>query len=539
MKKYLILFAFCFMIIYANSQITITSSDMPSSGDTIRYSVGSISQDILQKYLKTGTSHDWDFSDLEPESQDIYNYQNAMQTPYGFFFIGSYGLKVTDSIGVGTYSIKNIYNFFKKSTSKFEANGMGLTFGGIPFPSFYTDNDEIYQFPLNYGRRDSSTFRISTNLAGMLQYSSTGYRINEVDGEGTITTPFGKFDCIRIKTYVYQIDSIGFSSFKIGFPNPRLEYKWLAKTIKIPVLEITGPMVNGNFTPNTLRYRDKYRKVYSPFAPVASFEADKVNVNAGEAVTFKNSSTGIMNSYQWTITPGNYFYEMGSDSLMDNPVVVFTKAGKYSIKLRAINTFGMDDSLRTDYITVSGSTSNYKPVADFIYDNDNPHTGTDVYFSDKSKVFANTTYLWTITPNTITYKWGTGQSSKNPIIRFNTEGKYFIKLSVTNVYGSHDTTKSLMVAVNNIEEESNKNIVIYPNPVNESGLQISTFLSSPSYISIEIIAIDGRKVYYYENKEVFQNFEHNISRHIFPTNGIYSIRLIYEDKVALFTVLVE
>jgi len=539
MKNLIVLLFVLTLVNSSFSQITITSSDMPSSGDTLRYSVGNLTQDVLKKYLNTGTSYNWDFSDLEAESQDIYHYQNSMQTPYGFFFLGSYGIKVTDSIGMGSFSIKNIYNFFKKSTSKFEANGMGLTFNGIPLPSFYTDNDEIYSLPMSYGKKDSTTFRISTNLAGMLEYSSTGYRINEVDGEGTITTPFGKFDCIRIKTYVYQVDSIGISGFKVGFPNPRIEYKWLAKNIKIPVLEISGSVMGGNFTPNTLRYRDKYRKIISPFAPVASFEADKVNVNAGEVVSFTNNSTGLMNDYLWTISPYHFFYENGSDSLSESPSVVFTKAGKYSVKLRANNMFGMDDSLRTNYINVSGSINAFKPVADFIYDNDNPVTGVDVYFTDKSKVFASTTYLWTITPSTFSYKWGTSQSSKNPIIRFDAQGKYFIKLNVTNSYGSHDTTKSLMVAVNSIDEADKGQFVVYPNPVSDNGLTISTFFSSPGIISVEIMTLEGKIIHKSENKNVLHQFDLNVSRNTFPSSGIYSLRIISNSRVYNQQFLVE
>jgi len=539
MKVILIVLLIFLATINTIAQISINSSDMPSAGDTLRYSVSDVTQDIISNYAKTGSTYIWDFSGLEPNSQDIYNYQNSVQTPYAFFFIGSYGLKITDSIGMGTYSIKNIYNFFKKSSSKFEANGMGLTFNGFPVPAYYIDNDEIYLLPLTYGKHDSTTFYFNTNLGGMLQLSMAGYRINTVDGEGKITTPFGTFDCIRVKTFINEIDSIGIGSFKVGFPRQRMEYKWLAKGVRIPVLEINGDVIAGNFTPTTVRYRDKYRNIISPFAPVASFDADKTSANVGETVTFTNNSSGIGNTYQWSVSPYTFYYTGSTDSTSESPQIIFTKSGSYTIKLRAVNNFGMDDSLRKNYVNISGSSSNYKPVADFIFDNDNPNTGTDVYFTDKSKLFAPTTYLWTCTPNTVTFKWGTNEGSKNPIIRFNKEGKYFIKLSVSNVYGQHDTTKSLTVAINSIEENNYKNFIVYPLPVNSNGMFVSSFFSVPSTVSVAIFSMEGKLIHENTQQNKFGMFDYHLDRAVFPACGIYFLKINTENSVFYKKIVVE
>lgn len=465
MKKINVLFLLVLVYEFAQAQVSITSQDMPSSGDTLRYSEANITQAILAKYQNTGNGYIWDFSDLEPVSQGIYEYKNALQTPYGFYFFGSYGLKVTDSIGMGTYSLKNIYNFFKKTSSSFEANGMGITFGGLPVPAYYSDNDEIYNFPLTYNRYDSNTFRFVTSLGGMLEYSRTGYRVNFVDGEGKITTPFGTFNCIRVKTFIYEIDSIGINTFKIGFPNHTMEYKWLAKGIKIPVLEITGSVLAGNFTPNTLRYRDIYRKIYSPFAPVASFKADKTDVATGETVNFLNKTTSITQaSYQWTITPYNFIYTDFTDSTSEEPHVIFTMAGKYSVRLMATNNFGSDDTLIKDYITVTGGNP-FVPKAWFIYDKENPNTNDDVYFTDKSTTTGTTTYLWEVNPSTFSFRYATNKNSRNPIIRFNSPGQYTIKLTVTTPYGSHDTSRNLTIVSSGLKDQSENTLLVFPNPL--------------------------------------------------------------------------
>lgn len=261
MKKPILFAFFTFMVsvMVAQSPIVITSTFMPSSGDTARYSNGNLS--TLGNYSITGANFNWNFSALMPTTQGLRNFKLAIFTPYPFFGSG-YGEKISDSIGVGSFKFTDVYNFYKKNgTTSFNAEGLGLTYSGLPIPSFHSNQDELYFFPLNYLDRDSSTFRFSTLASTVLpQYSKTGHRITEVDGWGTVTTPFGNKPCLRLVSTQYSIDSIkitiGSIPLKFGYQNYQRSYQWLVHGEKVPYVEVLGTLIGSNFTPTQVRYRD-------------------------------------------------------------------------------------------------------------------------------------------------------------------------------------------------------------------------------------------------------------------------------------------
>lgn len=285
MKKRL-LTLISFLPLFINAQISITSSNMPVSGDTCRYSTANVS--AVGNYSATGTNFSWSFS-LTPTGQDVRKFQASAQTPYFFYFLfPKYGEKILDSVPIpnipgNPISIRNIYSFYKKVTtpSSFNSEGLGLTMSGIPIGATYSDEDELYKFPLAYGNRDSTTFKLSTPSNTMIPftYKKQGYRITTADGWGTITTPYGTASCLRVVTTQYSMDTITISALpagfnKFGFPNYMRSYQWLTTGEKIPYLEVMGNVVAGNFTPTQVRYRDVARVITAmpeeTFSPVIS-----------------------------------------------------------------------------------------------------------------------------------------------------------------------------------------------------------------------------------------------------------------------------
>ncbi|MHB8260554.1 MAG: hypothetical protein ACYDCN_01945 [Bacteroidia bacterium] len=239
-----------------NAQITVTSANMPLSGDTIRYSN---CNPASVTYSLTGANVYWNDSTLVPQSQGVYNYTPASATPYFFYFMGGdYGLKVADSIGVSTFKFYDVYDFYKNSTSFFETKGIGFKYSGIPLAATYSTPDKIYSFPLTYLRHDSTPYKVAVTLTTNVTYTQLGYRINDVDGWGTIKTPYESVACLRLVSTTYGKDSINYNGFPITVPNVQRSYKWISTTEKIPVLELDGTYTGGTFVPNQARYRDKF-----------------------------------------------------------------------------------------------------------------------------------------------------------------------------------------------------------------------------------------------------------------------------------------
>jgi len=252
-------------VCFAQSPITLSNSNMPGNNDTLRYSNASFTS--VGNYTQTGTNFNWNFSSLVSTSQGRRDYKNSFSTPYGFFFLGlnEYGEKVADTLGAGPLTITNFYNYYKKQTTPVNAyvvDGSGITLSSVPVPSYFSDKDELYLFPFSYPENDSTTFKFSTPTTTLLPivYSKTGYRTTKCDGWGSITTPYGTANCLRVVTTQYAKYTIknSFISFPVGFNNYVRSYQWLTLNSKIPYLEITGNLVGNNFTITQVRYRDNY-----------------------------------------------------------------------------------------------------------------------------------------------------------------------------------------------------------------------------------------------------------------------------------------
>lgn len=275
MKKIYLLFTLNVfsLTIIAQSPITLGNSNMPGANDTLRYT--NVAPNSVGNYTQTGTNYNWNFGSVVSTSEGLREFKSASATPYFIFFLssGEYGEKIADTLvgGTGTISITKVYNYYKKQTSPvnaYIADGMGMTISGLPVPSYYTDKDELYNFPMTYPKYDSTTFKFSTIANSILPitYTKAGYRTTIVDGWGTITTPYGTENCLRLITTQYSRDTTmvtlplpGVPPIKIGINNFVRSYQWMTLTSKIPYFEVAGNLIGNNFTVTQARYRG-YKK---------------------------------------------------------------------------------------------------------------------------------------------------------------------------------------------------------------------------------------------------------------------------------------
>ena len=123
-------------------------------------------------------------------------------------------------------------------------------------------------------------------------YGGNKTRTDTVDGWGTLITPYGTFNSIRVKSVINEKDSMHIDMpFPFGFSIQRAvvtEYKWLATGQGIPLLQIN---TSGN-TVTQIIYRDSLR-----VTPL-SVNNDSRNILDGNDLTiFPNPSSGKMLVY--------------------------------------------------------------------------------------------------------------------------------------------------------------------------------------------------------------------------------------------------
>ncbi|MFN9110123.1 MAG: hypothetical protein ACK5XN_08645, partial [Bacteroidota bacterium] len=77
MKRIFTLLAVSMLLSNLSAQITIGTSHMPRSNDTLRYSEAALTSSV--DYRKSGASQTWDFRSLQPNGQGLYEYKSAVQ----------------------------------------------------------------------------------------------------------------------------------------------------------------------------------------------------------------------------------------------------------------------------------------------------------------------------------------------------------------------------------------------------------------------------------------------------------------------------
>lgn len=87
--------------------------------------------------------------------------------------------------------------------------------------------------------------------------------------------------------------------------------------------------------------------VPTPSAPTANFAMSATSGVAPLTVTFTNTSVGAT-SVEWDFTNDGYV-----DTTTVNPTYTFSTPGTYTVRLRAINSYGYDDEIKANVIHVS------------------------------------------------------------------------------------------------------------------------------------------------------------------------------------------
>ena len=244
MKNCFLLFVMLIFFIPGFAQITIDETDMPGEGDTLRVS---LTTNIPGDYTQTGPDMNWDFSALTRTTQQVDSFVNIMNTPSIYWFTFTPGI-VSNLASPGNnlpafpgLPFSNYFNFLKKSSAQFSDAGYAFELSGIPIALKYDSPDIYYTLPCNMGNTWSSNSFASISIPGIAYFGSSRSRTSVVDGWGNLTTPFGTFQTIRIKSEVGEHDSVFLDSSGLGFPYTRTltEYKWLGKGEGIPLLQIS------------------------------------------------------------------------------------------------------------------------------------------------------------------------------------------------------------------------------------------------------------------------------------------------------------
>jgi hypothetical protein len=249
---------------FAAAQVTITSSDLPDAGDSVRVSyaasIGAADQTL------TDTNYVWDYSFLVPAAQERIEFVAPTAFPMNLMSDMGVTNYSPDSLPVIGAIPTNFTDYYRNSSSNFRQVGSTFDYppiGSFSIPIIYSSPDYVYRFPLNYGNIDSCDAMYSLNIPGIGYIGQDRHRVNYVDGWGTLITPIDTYQVVRVRSIVNAVDTISFdTSNQTGYSIPRpqeVQYKWLAPGMKLPVLEIDCQLIGNAEVVTSVTYQDTLR----------------------------------------------------------------------------------------------------------------------------------------------------------------------------------------------------------------------------------------------------------------------------------------
>jgi type IX secretion system substrate protein len=346
-----------FTINISQGQITVNQADLPSVGDTVRVSNGVINP--LLDISTTGTASNWDFSALQWVTQDVDTFVSVSSTGivYSVVFVDIFlnpnraNLAEINLLAptVPLVTIEEAVGFFYKTSSVFEQAGYGAALNTIPTAVTFDNRDVIYNLPLNYSDTDSSNSNYSVSIPTVGFYAHEQKRVNTVDGWGSITTPYGTFDALRVKSVITGRDSVFASASGIGFGFDipvTVEYKWLGIQKKLPILQITTTENFGFEVINSVVYLDSLRNTSTAIPEFSKNVSVYVYPNPAKNTAHLSINSDINTRAKIIITtidgrlavkPESILITKGTNYISLDAMINNLSAGYYTVVLQSNN----------------------------------------------------------------------------------------------------------------------------------------------------------------------------------------------------------
>ena len=230
--------------INSQAQITLLSTDLTSIGDEItRYG------DTIPTYGPgaAGAAVTWNFSAAINDTTAITHVVTVASTGFSSVFASSdYAMQgATDS-----------YLFFTHDANSYTTTGAAgdLLNTGEQIESPFSDPLTLHQFPRTYGSHFDDTYAFITEADGAglptpipvyrVKLTHTGHVFDTTDAYGTLITPTGTYDALRVKSVDFTTDILEYKLFAFSqwavlstTIDTSTSYSWHAKEEMLAIAE--------------------------------------------------------------------------------------------------------------------------------------------------------------------------------------------------------------------------------------------------------------------------------------------------------------
>lgn len=442
--------------VFLRAQATYPATDYAAPGDTFVYSVATVA---LNDYTVTDTAFAWNYATLTPEDQRIVDFTD----PDGAGYQSSW---ITQCVGQGgnPFSCPGLWdNFTNLAQPSLAENanlfallpipvqdwtrhfnnrdnqltevmiGLSLGAGGFNLPILleFDQPDTLLRFPLAYPQQDSAQSAWGLDLSNFgqdLAFYRTQQRYNEVQGWGSLVTPYDSFpEVLKVRTRVLRQDSVRLpGDSTVVLDQALITYQWFAPGLGQPVLRASGNVAFGQEVITTVEYLDTLRCLTpeASFFPVVS--PATLNADGEATITFFNTSNAV-DSTRWDFGDNTF-------SGVEAPQHTYTAAGTYQVQLIGCNTIcqpAQCDTATLPVVVIDTTVAN----ASFQAQADSLCVGDSLDFVNFS-TFSNG-FQWN-------FGDGNRSTERNPRHAYAAEGSFEVQLIAFNT-GANDTAISTVV----------------------------------------------------------------------------------------------
>lgn len=225
------------------AQISIVSTDLTSVGDQITRYI-----DTIPSYGpgSAGVNVTWDFSAAVIEDTANTTVVSTGSTPYASTFSSSDYAMTADGTA---------FLYFTHSSNQMTTTGAAgdLLGTGEIIEAPFSNALVLHNFPREYGNTFDDVYAFEAEADGSafsvhrIRINHTGHVYDTTDGYGTLITPTGTYEALRVKTVDYTTDVIDVQLF--SFPaiwtnfsteqDTSISYSWHAKDEKLAIAEMS------------------------------------------------------------------------------------------------------------------------------------------------------------------------------------------------------------------------------------------------------------------------------------------------------------
>ncbi len=238
------------------AQLVIDGSGFTQEGSVLNYESASpdwlINQNVINIDGQEATWNIEDWESITDNTESYFGLDGFGQIEQIFFNnpnLNPYTLS-THALSVGAdvvdlplpIEISNGFTYFRNDETGYYNTGLSFEVSGFPLVTQNDTVERIYKFPLHYADTDSSTLHYLTSLPTIGAYGQYAKRYTLVDGEGTLVTPTGTYDVLRLKAERLITDTLFIEQLGGGQTIERplqTDYIWISPDFEGPLLEMS------------------------------------------------------------------------------------------------------------------------------------------------------------------------------------------------------------------------------------------------------------------------------------------------------------